>query len=58
LSGQLLDQAALLEDNFRLGQRLGVRGTPAFMINGMPVSGVLPYEQFEQIIEAALAGEF
>jgi protein-disulfide isomerase len=35
-----------------------VAGTPAFMINGMPVSGVLPYEQFEQIIEAALAGEF
>ena len=51
------DQASL-ENDFRLGQMLGVRGTPAFLINGRPVSGALPYEQFEQIIEAALAGEF
>ena len=51
------DQASL-EDDFRLGQMLGVRSTPASLINGMPVSGALPYEQFEQIIEAALAEEF
>jgi len=37
------------------GQGLGVRGTPNFFINGKPVSGALPFEQFQQVIEQALA---
>jgi protein-disulfide isomerase len=37
------------------GQQLGVRGTPAFFINGQPVSGALPFAQFQQIIDQALA---
>jgi protein-disulfide isomerase len=37
------------------GQQLGVRGTPNFFINGKPVSGALPFEQFQQAIEQALA---
>lgn len=36
-------------------QSLGVRGTPAFVINGRPVSGALPFEMFQQVIEAALS---
>jgi protein-disulfide isomerase len=47
-----------LENDIRVGQMLGVRGTPAFLVNGVPLSGALPYEVFEQAIEGALDGEF
>ncbi len=36
-------------------QSLGVRGTPAFLINGVYVSGAQPYEVFQEIIEEQLA---
>jgi protein-disulfide isomerase len=45
----------LLENDMLLGQAMGVRGTPAFLINGIAVPGALPYEQFEQVIESLLA---
>lgn len=37
---------------------LGVRSTPTFFINGIPVVGAQPYEVFSQIIDQELAGEF
>lgn len=37
------------------GQQAGVRGTPAFIINGQLVSGAQPYAVFQQAIESALA---
>jgi protein-disulfide isomerase len=39
------------------GAGFGVSGTPAFFINGQPLSGAQPYEVFVQMIEAKLAGE-
>ena len=36
------------------GQRLGVRGTPAFLINGKMLVGAQPFEAFQSAIEAAL----
>ena len=44
-----------LENDMLLSQAMGVRGTPAFLINGIAVPGALPYEQFEQVIESLLA---
>jgi len=35
-------------------QSLGIRGTPAFLINGVFVSGAQPFEVFQQIIERQL----
>jgi protein-disulfide isomerase len=32
-------------------QSLGVRVTPTFLVNGRPVQGALPIEQFRQLIE-------
>jgi protein-disulfide isomerase len=32
-------------------QSLGVRATPTFLVNGRPVQGALPIEQFRQLIE-------
>ncbi len=37
-------------------QSLGVRGTPAFLVNGQPLVGAQPFEVFQQVIEAELAG--
>jgi protein-disulfide isomerase len=37
------------------GLRAGVQGTPAFFINGIPLSGALPIEAFERVIESELA---
>lgn len=34
--------------------RLGINGTPAFVINGTRVDGAQPFSAFEQVIEAAL----
>ncbi len=36
------------------GQKVGVNGTPAFFINGIFVSGALPFENFDEIIQKEL----
>jgi protein-disulfide isomerase len=36
-------------------QNVGVRGTPFFLINGLPVSGAQPFESFVEAIERQLA---
>ncbi len=41
-------------DDFNDGVRLGVRGTPTFFINGLPVVGAQPFSVFQQIIEQEL----
>lgn len=43
-----------VKEDFEYGQELGVRGTPAFFINGKLVSGAQPYSVFEQMINAEL----
>jgi protein-disulfide isomerase len=42
-----------VETDFAEGQAIGVTGTPAFVINGVPVIGAQPTEVFEQTIEKA-----
>jgi len=37
------------------GQQAGVRGTPTFFINGQPLVGAQPYEQFQAAIEQMLS---
>ena len=43
-----------LRSNLRFGQSLGVRGTPTFIIDGRPLAGTLPMDQFRDILDAAL----
>ncbi len=45
-------QRAIAAD-FSQGQAIGVTGTPAFVINGVPIIGAQPTEVFEQAIEQA-----
>ncbi|MEM7116973.1 MAG: thioredoxin domain-containing protein [Chloroflexota bacterium] len=47
----------LVEANFREGAGLGVRGTPAFFINGYPINGAQPFDLFEYAVGLAESGE-
>jgi protein-disulfide isomerase len=46
---------AKIDDDMALVTKLGITGTPVFRINGVPLSGALPIENFKQIIDAQLA---
>jgi protein-disulfide isomerase len=45
---------AVVEANHAGGEALGVQGTPAFFINGRFLSGAVPFEAFQEIIDAEL----
>lgn len=49
------DFEAAVEADMQEAMGLGINGTPAFVINGHPVSGALPYEVLEQAVAALLA---
>lgn len=47
--------AEVVEKENELARQLGVQSTPSFVINGTPVIGAQPFENFQQVIEAALS---
>lgn len=49
-------QEAAVNANFEQGTSLGITGTPAFFINGYPVSGAQPFELFEYAVDLAEIG--
>jgi protein-disulfide isomerase len=52
-----LDSAELaerVEQDVADATRLGIRGTPTFLVNGKKLAGAQPIEQFEKLIDAAL----
>lgn len=48
-------QAAEVQKDMEDGSAAGVTGTPAFFINGIMLSGALPIEEFEAVIDRELA---
>ncbi len=46
--------ASRVDEDFNEGVTLGVNGTPATFINGKLISGAMPYEEFERIINEEL----
>ena len=44
-------------DDYQFASQLGVRSTPTFFVNGIPVVGAQPYDVFKQLIDQELAGE-
>lgn len=46
--------ASEVQEDARDGEAYGVRGTPAFFINGVKVVGAQPYAVFQQVIEQEL----
>jgi protein-disulfide isomerase len=49
------DKAKVVADHFKAGNDAGVRGTPAFFINGRLISGAQKLEAFTALIDAELA---
>jgi protein-disulfide isomerase len=43
-----------VDDDTELGKKLGVQGTPNFFINGRPLRGAVPYEQFKTVVDDEL----
>lgn len=41
--------------NIAVGRRIGVRGTPTFVVGGFPLSGAQPLEVFQQIFDQMLS---
>jgi len=50
-SGKYTD---IVQQEKQMAQKIGVQSTPTFVINGKPVIGAQPFENFQQVIEAAL----
>lgn len=46
--------AKAVEESIQVGSNVGVSGTPAYFINGIMLSGALPYESFKETIESEL----
>lgn len=44
-----------IADGGRAARALGLRGTPSFLINGLPVQGALPTQLFRDILDSELA---
>jgi protein-disulfide isomerase len=44
-----------IQQDIDAGRRLGITGTPAFFVNGRPVSGAQPLETFASMIDEELA---
>jgi protein-disulfide isomerase len=44
-----------VDTDLAAGRAAGVTGTPAFFVNGVPYSGVMPIEEFRRALDAELA---
>jgi protein-disulfide isomerase len=51
------EKAKVVAENFKAGNEAGVRGTPAFFINGRLLSGAQKLEAFTALIDAELAAK-
>jgi RNA polymerase sigma factor (sigma-70 family) len=49
------EYAKQVADDMAVGKQVGVRGTPAFLINGRELPGAQPIEAFRALVDAALA---
>ena len=45
-----------IQESTQTAQSIGVRSTPAFLINGQPMLGAQPYASFQQVIDNLLSG--
>jgi protein-disulfide isomerase len=47
-------EAAWVERDLAVGAKLGVNGTPNFLVNGVWIDGAQPFERFKQVIDNEL----
>jgi predicted DsbA family dithiol-disulfide isomerase len=43
--------AQIVESDTQTAQQIGVRSTPSFVVNGTPLVGAQPIEEFQRLIE-------
>ncbi len=43
--------AQIVESDTQIAQQIGVRSTPSFVVNGNPLIGAQPIEEFERLIQ-------
>lgn len=46
--------AKTVQEDMTAGQKVGVSGTPAFFINGVMLSGAMPFDEFKRVIDQEL----
>lgn len=46
--------AAAVDRDLALARSVGVSGTPSFFVNGRPLVGAQPFDEFQQLVEIAL----
>lgn len=51
------EKAAQVAKDLEEGKKAGVRGTPAFFVNGVFLNGAVPFEDFKKVIDEELAGK-
>jgi protein-disulfide isomerase len=44
----------LIQADTALAQQIGVQSTPSFLVNGTPLVGAVPFEQFQALIEPVI----
>ena len=50
-------QESVVQKDMDFALSLGVRSTPTFFVNGIPIVGAQPLQSFQQLIDKELAGE-
>ena len=46
-----------VQADYQYAANLGVRSTPTFFVNGIPLVGAQPFDVFQTLIDKELAGE-
>jgi len=55
LTGKKFSSA--VDEDMKYGEKIGVRSTPTFFVNGQLIAGAVPIEQFSEIIDDELANK-
>ena len=45
----------LVQSDTSLAQQIGVQSTPSFLVNGTPLVGAVPFDQFQKLVEQNLS---
>jgi protein-disulfide isomerase len=49
--------APAVDADVAYGEKIGVRSTPTFFVNGQLIAGAVPVEQFSEVIDDELANK-
>lgn len=44
----------LIQADIAMAQQIGVQSTPSFLVNGRPIVGAQPFDEFQKVIESSM----